>query len=77
MVGIVHLKLRVNDGFGISKVVTSRLQTRNMENRQKFEDVEFQALFDEDDSRIQKQLAQELGASQQTVSNRFRQMGTT
>ena len=35
-----------------------------MENRKKFEDVEFQALLDEDDSQKQKQLAIELGVSQ-------------
>ena len=45
-------KIRVNDGFGVLKVVTSMLQTRNTENRQKrYEDVELQALLDEDDSQ--------------------------
>ena len=41
----------------------------------KFEDVELQVLLDEDDSQIQKPLAEQLGASQQAVSNRLREMG--
>ena len=35
MVNMLHRKIRVNDGFDNSKVVTSRLQTKNMEKRQK------------------------------------------
>ena len=35
-----------------------------------FEDMELQALLDENDSQTQKQLAEELGVSQQSVSNR-------
>ena len=35
MVNMLHRKIRANDGFGVSKVATSRLQTRNTENRQK------------------------------------------
>ena len=31
---MMHREIRVKDDFGISKVVTSRLQTRNIENRQ-------------------------------------------
>ena len=58
MVNVLHRKIRVNDGFGVSKVMTSRSQTRNMENRlKKFEDVELQALLDEDDSQAQKHRA--------------------
>ena len=30
-----QFKIRVSDGFGVSKVVTSRMQTRNMEQRKK------------------------------------------
>ena len=41
----------------------------------KFEDVELQALLNEDDSQTQKQLAEQLGVSQQAVSNRLREMG--
>ena len=48
-------------------------KTRNMENRQKIEEVELQALIDEDDS--QKQLVDQLGISQQAVSNRLQEMG--
>ena len=35
MVNILYRKIRVNDDIGVSKVVTSRLQTRNKENHQK------------------------------------------
>ena len=41
----------------------------------KYKDVELQALLDEDDSQIQKQLAEQLSVSQQAVSNRLREMG--
>ena len=41
----------------------------------KYEDVELQALLDEDDSQTQKQLTKQLSDSQQTVSNRLREMG--
>ena len=51
----------------------------------KYEDVELQVLLDEDDSQIQKQLAEQLSVSQQAISNRLwdgkdsesRQMGAT
>ena len=66
----------MNDGFGVSKVVTS---TQDKEEEQgtrktakKFEDVELQVLLDEDDS--QKQLVEQLDVSQQAVSNRVREM---
>ena len=59
MVNMLHNKVRLNDGFGVSKVVTSRLQTRKVENNEKkFDDVELQVLLDEDDSQTQKQLAE-------------------
>ena len=32
MVNVLPRKIRVNDGFGVSKVVPSRLETENMEN---------------------------------------------
>ena len=38
------------------------------------EDVELQALLDEDHSQTQKQLAEQLSVSQQAVSNRLREM---
>ena len=43
--------------------------------RKGFEDVELQALLDEDDSQTQNQLAEQLSVTQQAVSNRLRQMG--
>ena len=54
MVDVLHRVIRGNDGFGVSKVVTFRLQTKNMENCQKIECVELQELADEDDSQTQK-----------------------
>jgi len=65
------------DGFSVSKLEISILQTRNTENRpKKYEDVELQALLDENDSQTQKQLlAEQLSVSQQAVSNRLREMG--
>ena len=56
-----------------------------MKNRQNnLEDVELQALLDEDDSQTQKQLAEQLGVSQEAVSkmrdekdSEDRWMGTT
>ena len=76
MVNMLHRKIRVNDGVGVLKVVTSMLQTRNTENRQKgTKNVELQALLDEDDSQTQKQLAEQLSVSQQAVFNRLREMG--
>ena len=43
--------------------------------QKRYEDVELQALLDEDDSQTQKQLAEQLSVSQQAVSNRLREMG--
>ena len=56
-VNVLHRKIRVNDGFGVSKVVTSKLQTRNVENVKKFEDVELQALLNDGDSQTQNNSA--------------------
>lgn len=41
----------------------------------RYEDAELQALLDEDDAQTQKQLAEQLGVSQQAVFNRLREMG--
>lgn len=41
----------------------------------KFEDAELQALLDADPSQTQEQLAESLGVSQQTVSDRLKAMG--
>jgi len=41
----------------------------------KYEDLELQALLDEDNLQTQKQLAEQLSVSQQAVSNRLREMG--
>ena len=54
MVNMLHRKKRVNDGFNVSKLEISMLQTRNTENRPKNEDVELQVLLNEDDSQTQK-----------------------
>jgi len=77
MVNMLHRKKHVNDGFNVSKLEISMLQTRNTENRpKKYEDVELQALLDENDSQTQKQLlAEQLSVSQQAASNRLREMG--
>jgi len=63
----------VNDGFSVSKLEISMLQTRNTENQKV--DVKLQALLDENDSQTQKQLAEQLSVSQQAVFNRLREMG--
>jgi len=41
----------------------------------KYEDMELQALLDEDNLQTQKQLAEQLSVSQQAVSNCLREMG--
>ena len=64
----------MNDGFGISKVEISRLQTRNVETTNKIEDVELQASSYKNDSQTQKQLAEQLGVSQHAVS-KLREVG--
>jgi hypothetical protein len=52
---MLHFKIRVRDGFSVSKVTILMLQIRNMENHQKkIEDMELQALFKKDDSQTQK-----------------------
>ena len=70
MVNMLHRKIYVNDGFGVSKVMTLRLQTRKMEKPTKiFEDVKLEALLDKDDSQAQRQLAEQLDVTGQAVSN--------
>ena len=38
MVNMLNRKIPVNDGFDVSNLVISRLQTKNMAKRQKIED---------------------------------------
>ena len=79
MVNMLHRKIRVNDGFKSFK--SGDFDTRQEGRRgtwktvKKFEDVELQASLDEDDSQTQKQLVEQLGVSQQAVSNRLQEMG--
>ena len=80
MLNVLHRKMCVNDGFGISKLVIST-QDEKEEGRQrtwkiakKFEDVQLQALLDDDDSQTQKQSTKQLGVDQQAVFNRLREM---
>ena len=69
----------MNDDFDVSKVVIYTQEKKEDKEHGKqskrFEDVELQALLYEDDSQTQKQLAEQLGVSQQAVSNRPREMG--
>ena len=61
MVNMLHRKKHVNNGFGVSNVVT--LTQDQMKDKEygkppkNFEDVQLQALLDENDSQTQKQLA--------------------
>ena len=58
MVNILHHKICVNDGFGVSKVGTSthgKKKDKEDKNPKKFKDMELQVLLDEDDSETQKQ----------------------
>ena len=73
MVNMLHRKIRVNE---VSKVVTSTQDKKDKKMPKKFGDVELQALSNEDDSQTQKQLAQQLGVSQQAVSKLLQVMGT-
>ena len=79
MVNVLCRKIRVNDGFDVSKVVTSTQEKREDKEHGKppkiFEDVELQVLLDEDDSQAQKQLDKQFGVSQQAVFKRLREMG--
>ena len=64
--------------FGVSKVTTSTQDRKKDKEHGKlskiYEDVELQALLDEDDSQTQNQLVDQLNVSQQTVSKRLREM---
>ena len=71
MVNIIHRKIRVNDGFGVSKVVTS-IQDKKEDNEygkptKKFEDVKSQALLNENDSQTKKQFAEQLGVNNKVL----------
>ena len=72
---MLHRKIRVKDGFGVSKVVTSTQNKKEDKEHgkppKKSEDVELQVLLDEDYSQTQKQLVEQLGVSQQAISNVF------
>ena len=61
MVNMLHCKIRVNSGLGVSKVVTSTLDKKgdkeNGNPSKEFEGVE-------NDYQTQKQLAEQLGVSQ-------------
>ena len=79
MVNMLNRKIQVNDGFGVSKVATST-QDKNEDKEygkrpKKFEDVKLQALFDEDDSQIQKQLAKQLEISHQDHMGKIQKIG--
>ena len=54
MVNNLHYKIRVNDGFDVLKVMTLIQDTKEDKEHgkppKKFEDVELQPLFDEDNS---------------------------
>ena len=54
MMNMVQRKIRVNDGFGISKMVTSTQDKKEQgkwKTAKKFADVELQTLLDEDNSQ--------------------------
>ena len=65
MVNVFHREIRVNDGFGVLKVVTSTQDKKKYEEHgkqpTKFEDVELHALFDEDDSQSKKATRRAIG----------------
>ena len=74
MMNMLYRKIRVNDGFGVSKVVTS--------THDKKEDKEHGKLPKNSkmwnckhDSQTQKQIAEQLGVCRQVVSDRLRKMG--
>ena len=75
MVNILYHKIRMNDGFCVSKMVTSTQDKKEDKEHGKppksFEDVELQTLLEEDDSHTQKQLAEQLDVNQQAVSDRL------
>ena len=67
---MLHRKIRLNNGVGVTEVVTStqdkKEDRKHRKLSRKFEDVE--ALLDEDDSQTQKQLTEQLDVNQQSVS---------
>jgi len=72
MMNMLHRKKRVN-GFKIGDFDIA--DKEHGKPPKKYEDVELQALLDEDDSQTQKQFAEQLSVSQQAVSNRLREIG--
>ena len=86
---MLHRKIRVNDSFDVSKVVTltqdKKEDKEHGKQPKRFKYVELEALLNEDESQTQKQLAEQLSVSQQDVStatrdgkgSKDRQMGTT
>ena len=78
MVNMLDREIRVNDSFSVSKVVSSTQDKKKDKEPgklpKKFGDVESQALSGEGDSQTQKQLGEQLGVGQQTVSNRLQEM---
>ena len=79
MANVLHRKLRVNDDFDVLKCMTSTKGKEEDKERAKtaknFEDVGLEALLDENYSQILKQLAEQLGVSQQAVYDQLRGMG--
>ena len=73
MVNMLHRKIRVNDDFKSDDFDV--VDKEHGKSSKRYEDVELQALLDEDDLQTQKQFAEQLCVSQQAVSNRLREMG--
>ena len=76
VVNMLHRKIRVYDGFGDSKTVTSTQDKKEDKEHAKpptkFEDVELQRFLHENVSQTQKQFGDQLGVNQQAVSNATR-----
>ena len=76
MMKMLRSKIRVNDGFGVSKVMTSRLQTGKVENRQKnstmwnFKHGNWTKM-----TRKHKKLVEQIGVREQAVSYLPQEMG--
>ena len=51
MVNMLHRKIRVNDDFGVLKVDFDVADKEHGKPPKRYEDVELQALLDEDDSQ--------------------------
>jgi len=66
MVTLLQLINHVGNGFDVSSMEISALIS--LWTAKKFEDKELEALFEEDHSQTQEELAKSLGVTQQTVS---------